>query len=648
TPENRARLVKLRKEYPRMAHPISFYRYAHLLDGTPDPKDFGFRDAQRAEFSERGGYLRKFAYFKHYVDLPHNDQGTYLKTTWGTCRIVIKPPGQMPPGTYSLRLRAGLAKGAPAFRHFVEVGHPQRRTGQKKGLEGFPISSHQITGTIERPEIVETQLEIGTDTPREFAIQERQPTDIVASRHHYNVAKKSNGYGPPPAIWIDWVELEGPLPPTATSAVLQQIITQHHAKGSLSETGRARTILTDFAGAALRRAEPEARFIDKLLAMFETRRTAGESFDVAIRTPLSVILASPGFLYLNEPGSEKARRALTDRELAVRLAYFLWSAPPDSQLLERAEKNALHKPEILDQQVDRMIADPRSDAFVSGFVHQWLGMERLDFFQFDVKRHREFDESTRAAAREEVYQSFVHLLRDPENGRLDQLLKSDYVIINGLLATYYGIEGVKGDHFRKVALPANSARGGLLGMVAIHAMGSDGVESSPVERGAWILRKLLNDPPPPAPPNVPQLSRLADKPLTTRQRLRAHQEEAQCASCHRKIDPVGFGLENFNAAGKWRTTDQHGKKRWKIDPSGKFHEGAEFANYFELRDRIAERQDDFARGFAEALIAYSLGRPFGFIDEDLAVTMLTSAKSQEYAVSEFIQTLVRSQEFRTK
>ena len=188
-------------------------------------------------------------------------------------------------------------------------------------------------------------------------------------------------------------------------------------------------------------------------------------------------------------------------------------------------------------------------------------------------------------------------------------------------------------------------------------MGSDGVESSPVERGAWVLRYLLNDPSPPAPPNVPQLSRLADKPLTVREKLSAHQEEAQCASCHRKIDPIGFGLENFDAAGKWRTTGVNRtkagrnwktNKTWEIDASGAFHKGPAFADYFELRDRVAEREPDFARGFTEALVSYSLGRPFGFTDEDLAKQILTDAKAKQHSISEFIQSLVLSQTFRKK
>ena len=517
----------------------------------------------------------------------------------------------------------------------------------------------QVTGTIEVPQIIEFPVELRSDMPQEFAVQEKQPNTgkLKVLWDEHNKLKKENGYGHPPAIWIDWIELEGPLPKAGTKAGLARTLADNLIGPKESESERARKILSEFSLTAFRQVKPAPKFIDQLLALFKTRRTAGEPFEVAIRTPLSVILASPGFLYLHEPSDEKQRRNLTDRELAVRLAYFLWSAPPDAELLALAAENTLHIPATLRQQVSRLLADARSDEFVSGFVHQWLHMERLDFFQFDTKLHREFDESVRASARREVYESFAHLLRDPESGRLGKLLKSDYVYINGLLANYYGIEGVTGNEFRKVKLPAGSPRGGLLGTAAVHAMGSDGVESSPVERGAWVLRYLLNDPPPPAPPNVPQLSRLADKPLSTRQRLRAHQEEAQCASCHRKIDPIGFGLENFDAAGKWRTTEAHRiktrrnwktTKTWEIDPSGAFHNGPAFANYFELRDRIAEREPDFARGFTEALIDYSLGRPFGFTDEDLANEILTAAKAKQYSVSEFILSLVLSQTFRKK
>jgi hypothetical protein len=636
TPENQAIIAEIAKTEPNILHPLRFYRYAHRLKGTPDARDFGFPEAH-APANANPDWPSTYAYLKHYASLPHRDTGAYLKPTKGTGRVIVSPEN-VPLGNYTLRVRVGAVKGADPSRRFIDVGHPQRTYTAFEfdyGLEGRAISTHQVSGTIEEPQIIEVPLEVRSDTIREFAVQEKQP----------NNGKMK-------------VELEGPhsASKTNTRSPLQLVLDRN--PGS-TERQEARAILTDFANAAFRRVKPEAEFIDQLVAIYETRRKSGDSFDEAIRTPLSVILASPGFLYLFEPGDEAERRQLNDRELAVRLSYFLWSGPPDAELLQLAEQNKLHLPEVLRQQVDRLIADPRSDDFVAGFVHQWLDMERLDFFQFDVNLHRDFDESTRAATREEVYQSFAHLLRTSKDGRLGKLLKSDYVFVNGLLATYYGIEGVTGDEFRKIKLPADSPRGGLLGMAAIHAMGSDGVVSSPVERGAWVLRHLLNDPPPPAPPNVPQISRLEGQILTTRERLLAHQEEAQCASCHRKIDPIGFGLENFNAAGKWRTEDSYqardgrgrgvGKRKtWAIDASGAFHKGPGFNDYHELRDLIAEREQDFARGFTEHLIEYALGRPFGFTDEDLANELVRTAQSKEFPVSEFIHALVQSTSFRTK
>ena len=410
-------------------------------------------------------------------------------------------------------------------------------------------------------------------------------------------------------------------------------------------------MLTRFAVRAFRGKTPAPEYVDKLVALFAKRRAAGDSPTTALKQPLSVILASPGFLYLQEPGVEKQRRRLDDLELAARLSYFLWSAPPDAELLRLAQQDQLRQPAILSAQVDRLIADPRSSAFVTGFTHQWLGLHRLDFFQFDTKLHRDFDDSTKAAARNEVYQTIDYVLRHGDS--LNRLLKSDYVVINGLLADYYGLSDVSGDTFRKVTLPKDSPRGGLLGMAAILAMGSNGRDTSPVERGAWILRKLLHEPPPPAPANVPQLNRLEDKILSTRERLAAHQEQPQCAQCHRKIDPIGFGLENFNATGKWRTTETYekkgvGSKTWPISPAGAFYKGQSFKDYFELRDQIAAHPEKFGRGFTEALVEYGLGRPFGFLDEPLATDIITQAKEKDYQMAAFLRALVLSETFQTK
>lgn len=892
-PENQAVVQQIRDRYSlkEITDSVRLYQNADLLKGIPDAKEFGFKDSNDASFSYQGGYGRSYAYMKHYSELPQSDRGTYLKLAWGIQRIDISPdPKQLPPGTYRLRIRAGKVAGTPESRHFIEIGHPQRVNQVPAGFAGLPISSHQVTGTLESPEVIETEIEIGINTPRELGIQERRTADTKRIRNDFFKHKRENGYGTPPAIWVDWIELEGPInsntwkpntwkqrrevevhanvkvggtyngyfkggyeqaqaflktgqsqkgivdqqeaefrirqfeeqgptfrryldnPLTQSGALLtisnvnkeefialppehptgwrkskhivdslpsgnyklrfragavegtpserhfidlglvptedefQHLATFHitaptdqaqviefpvqlttngprkfairekrdpnldqqrdkkardetglapvpaiwidwvewegplgvedgeypfaqtlamikQAQTDNSEISLARQILRRFATDAFRDLSPNQDFIERLVNIFEGRRNSGEPFEVAIRTPLSVILASPGFLYLNEPSVDASPRTLNDRELAVRLSYFLWSGPPDKELLELAEQNRLHLPQVLRQQTNRLINDARSDAFVSGFVHQWLDMERLDFFQFDANLHPDFDESTRSATREEVYQSFAHLLRDAEqdssSGRLVNLLKSDYVFVNGLLATYYGIEGVEGDEFQKVKLPSDSPRGGLLGMAAIHAMGSDGIVSSPVERGAWVLRHLLNDPPPPAPPNVPQISRLEDQILSTRERLLAHQEEAQCASCHRKIDPIGFGLENFNAAGKWRTEDSYqlrdqrgrgiGKRKtWEIDASGAFYLGPKFANFRELRERVADQEDAFARGLIERLTEYGLGRPFGFTDGDLADEIFAIVSEKEFVLREFIHALVASSAFQTK
>ena len=652
---------------------------AFLETGKPQK---GITDEQEAKFRIRT-FKEHGPTFYRYLDDPLTKTGSFLTISnvnkeefialppehpsgWRKTEHVVET---LPAGNYKLRFRIGAIKGTPIERHFVDLG-------TVLGKDQFKLlATFQITGSTDEPQTIEVPVQLSVNGPRKFALREKR--DPKNDNQRYKTARQATGLGPVPALWIDWVEWEGPFSSPTTGSPLQAILAKHAGisnleRGTASDTGnspsvaetqvdneRARAILTEFAQRAFRNVPPESDFIDRLIRIFQIRYAAGDSFDVAIRTPLSVILASPSFLYLNEPSNADESRQLSDRELAVRMAYFLWSGPPDAELLQLAEQNKLHLPEVLRQQVDRLIADPRSDEFVSGFVHQWLDMERLDFFQFDVNLYRDFDESTRAATREEVYQSFAHLLRDSKDGRIGKLLKSDYVFVNGLLATYYGIEGVTGDEFRKVKLPADSIRGGLLGMAAIHAMGSDGIDSSPVERGAWVLRHLLNDPPPPAPPNVPQISRLTDQVLTTRERLLVHQEKSQCASCHRKIDPIGFGLENFNAAGKWRTEDSYqvrderakavGKRKiWTIDASGAFHKGPSFNDYQELRDLLVAREEDFSRGFTEHLIEYAIGRPFSFADEDLANEMVVSAKSKQFSLSEFVHALIQSEAFRIK
>ena len=632
---------------------------AFQKDGIPRPA-VGVKDLDEAKFRIRR-YEMEAASQLRYLNDPLTKSGSLLGVfdrngnlnSEEFIEISMDPLGfkkkskPLPLGKYRVRVRMGSVEGTSPDRHFAVLGSVSNGGSRNVDGDGFNLlETFQVTGTTSAPQVFETTVELTLNGSRKFSLREKSNLMADTLRGKREIYK--GGMAAPPALWVDWVEWEGPLQDKVQDDGLVSIL-QNNLSGTVdTEEERARSIFQRFCMEAFRQVDPDPMFIDQLVGLYKRRITAGDSFDVAIRTPLSVILASPGFLYLDEPNMKESKRPLNDRELAVRLAYFLWSSPPDARLFALAKRNELSNPATLRAEVDRMIADPRSEEFVAGFVHQWLHMERLDFFQFDTKLHREFDESVRVSARKEVYESFALLLRDQERGHIGKLLKSDYVMINGLLGTYYGIDGVSGDHFRKVSLPPDSPRGGLLGTAAVLAMGSDGIESSPVERGAWVLRYLLNDPPPPAPPNVPQLSRLADKPLTARERVLAHQEEPQCASCHRKIDPIGFGLENFTAAGKWRTEDKHGKKTYDIDPSGKFHKGPEFSGYFEMRDLIAQKENDFARGFTEHLIGYGLGRPFGFTDEDLANEITSAAKKEDHSVSAFVHALVQSKAFITK
>jgi hypothetical protein len=540
----------------------------------------------------------------------------------------IKPTDSMPPGRYVMRFRIAALDETPPERRFIELGRPSQ-----PGSYDI-LSTHHITGTLANPQIVEAPVTLTSTDRREIAIREKR----LNSRQHevalWVLHEKKHKDWLPPSMWIDWVELEGPLP--------------NEAEHGLFSDKPVRELIADFSTRAFRGTKPDAAFVDGLVQVYEKRRARGDSHEQALKESLSILLAAPGFLYLAEPAQPGKARPLTNAELATRLAYFLWSAPPDEALLGVAD---LHSQKALAEQVERMLASPKSRAFVSGFVHQWLGLDRLDFFQFNARQFPEFDDSLKAAARNEVFETFAHWLR--HDGSLTHLLKSDEVIVNGLLARFYGIEGVTGDAWQAVRLPPDSPRGGLLGMSAILAMGSNGERTSPVERGAWMLRKLLHDPPPPAPPNVPQLSRLVGKPLSPHEQLVAHQEQPQCASCHRKIDPLGFGLENFDTIGRWRTTETYasqpgGSKAWPIDASGAFFKGPAFDDYFALRDLLAARSENFARGFTESLIEYALGRPFGFADEALADDIVQHAKAKDFSIREIIRALVVSKAFRVK
>jgi hypothetical protein len=650
-PENAAIVADIRTR--RKGDPRGVYLEWEKLSGNPSPVPFGFPDADDA-FHHDEQWNMFVPTNLDYLTRPASQHGMFLGVN---SRFVAEVPAGWPAGDYQVRVR--IARAGPQalvpsrtdFQPFVMEAPDESRCFLDVLAWGGPpnvLGSFQVTAGMESPQEIIWSMTVDTSGARHFQLRERgdeeQRPAILAQR-----ARGGAGFGLDPAIWIDWCEIEGPMPsPTAARR-------QAEIKAQLErfDTGEvtAQQFIGDFASRALRGHAPTDAFIDRLAARYEKQRREGLAPRQALVESLSILLASPSFLYLAEPGVDATTRPISDLELASRLSYFLWSGPPDAELLASATQGTLHRPDVLCQQVDRLLDDARANAFVHAFVGQWLRMSRLDFFQFDLKRHPNFNAGVKEAARDEVYQTFAHLLRS--GGSLSRLLLSDTVVINALLADYYGIPGVAGDSFRPVTLPTDSPRGGLLGMAAILAMGSNGEDTSPVERGAWVLRKLLHAPPPPAPPNVPQLVRLEGRLLTTRERLQAHQEDPQCASCHRRIDPIGFGLENFDAVGRWRTEDSYekqgvGTKTWTIESAGAFHNGPAFKDFHELRAIIAAKPADFATGFTEALIEYGLGRSCGFSDDELVASIVSRAASKDFAVREFIHALVDSEAFQTK
>ncbi|MEK6234801.1 MAG: DUF1592 domain-containing protein, partial [Planctomycetales bacterium] len=407
-----------------------------------------------------------------------------------------------------------------------------------------------------------------------------------------------------------------------------------------------------FAFEAFRRRKPSAEYLSGLHRVYQQGRSAGLDVDAALVDPLAIVLASPGFLYLSEEGdaessdAEPGETPLTGRELAVRLAYFLWSAPPDDVLYALAEDGSLRRPNVLAAQTDRMLKDPKSRAFTDGFMSQWLSLRRFDEIVVNPKEYIRFDEGIRLSARREPLELFQTLLT--ENLPVTALIDADFIVIDNILAHHYGIEGVEGEAFRKVKLPAGSNRGGLLGTTAFLTMGSTGDRTSPIIRGALVMEKLMNDKPPPPPPNVPELSEASAEPVTVREAIQLHQRKAQCASCHAKFDPIGFGLENFDAVGLWRETEQVGDREETFKTSGVLPNGREYRDLQDLKTKLMEYKDQLAQSLVEGAAAYGLGRNIEFSDGQEIARLTVKLRDDGYRARTLIHGLIQSEMFQHK
>lgn len=412
----------------------------------------------------------------------------------------------------------------------------------------------------------------------------------------------------------------------------------------------AKRILAALTRQAYRRAVTD-NDLEGLLGFYQSGRNQG-NFETGVRTAIQAILASPEFVFRFEKTPANAAPGknyrITDLELASRLSYFLWSSAPDDQLIAVAGQGKLRQPAILEQQVRRMLTDPRSEALSTVFADQWLHLQNLKESNPDLFLFPNFDRTLANSMRRETELLFDHIMRQDRS--MTEMLTADYTFVDERLAKHYGIPNVMGSRFRQVPV-ADDNRRGLLGQAGILMLTSTATRTSPVQRGKYVLEVLLGTPPPPPPPNVPLLPENSDgrtghvaKPLSVRERTEQHRKDPNCAGCHKMMDPIGFALENFDAVGVWRTNDSG----FKVDPTGQMYDGAKLNGPASLRQALMGHSDAFLETFTESLLAYGLGRVIDYRDMPFVRSIEHDAAKNGNRFSSFVLGVVESMPFQMR
>ncbi|MDT8399130.1 MAG: DUF1592 domain-containing protein [Pseudomonadales bacterium] len=445
---------------------------------------------------------------------------------------------------------------------------------------------------------------------------------------------------------LDYVDIIGPFNATGPgdTASRRQIF-QCYPEGRNTQNTCAHDILARLARQAFRRPLTDADMA-LLMGFYREGHELG-GFERGIQTALRVILTSPQFLFRSEPDPEGVAPgeiyALDDLALASRLSFFLWSSLPDDELISLAAAGRLSVQEEFDRQVERMLADPRSQSLVSNFAAQWLLLRNLQSVNPDIRNFPNFDAKLKAAFRTET-EMFVSSIIQEDRSVLD-LLTADYTFVNDRLAAHYGIPNIYGSHFRRV--PQNNPnRRGLLGQGSVLTVTSYPNRTSPVLRGKWVMENILGAPPPSPPPNVPALGENTQgaAALSVRERLVLHQKNPSCAGCHSVLDPLGFALENFDAVGRYRNKDEGGQ----IDSSGNLADGTPVNGAISLQQALLAKPDVFVNTFTEKILTYALGRGLEYYDMPVVRQIGRTAARDDYRFSALIKAIVNSAPFRLK
>jgi hypothetical protein len=490
-----------------------------------------------------------------------------------------------------------------------------------------------------------------------------------------------------PGLAVQWVDVEGPLhdtwPPESHRRIFGNLpqrpaptfnYPQRVEVVSSNPEADAHRILRAFARRALRRTVTGAD-LKPFKALVQKKLAQKQSFEQVVRVGLLAILVSPDFLFLRhkvgvrrgrETHAERrtarlARAALDDFALASRLSYFLWSTMPDQELLALASRNKLHEPDTLRRQVERLLKDPKAAAFTTGFVDQWLGLRDIDFTEPSHILYPEFDDMLKASMLREAHLFFAEVLKNDLN--LTHFVASDFAMLNGRLARHYGIPNVEGWTFRKVSLPKDSHRGGVMTMGAVLKVTANGTTTSPVTRGVWVLERILGTPPPRPPADVPAIEPDTRGATTIRQQLAKHRQVASCAACHAKIDPPGFALESYDVIGGWRDhyrTSGNGQavtvdgrrmpylKGPKVDPADVLPDGRRFRNIDELKQLLLKDRDQLARALTVKLVTYATGAAPTPADQPSIEAIVKKIGGKNYGLRTLVHEIVQSEVFSHK
>ena len=567
---------------------------------------------------------------------------------------------------YRLRASAGVVDGVE-IRRSIRMTVPHAGKGAENGK---PIGSFYVTGSIEEPSTHEVVWypKFGDGFRPTTSKSARKSIWFGEDQHgrppnnqlyqHYRPIEPDV---PDETILVRWLEVEGPFYDQKTP--FEKLVdTCKVATASPEELdASAEVFLRRFATSAFRGQEASDEFVSKLYIYYKAERRAGKSFHEAMVDPLAMILSSPRFLYLVNPSTEEKQnnRVLDGISLANRLSSFLWSGPPDQELLKLARNGSLLEKPVLLKQTERLMSHARAENFHKGFISQWMHLDRLDSVGINTRFHLHFTDAYVHSAKREPVEFFKTLLE--ENLPANNLIDSDFVTINGVLAAKYGLnDQYSGNGFQKVSLDADSPRGGLMTQASFLAIGTMGNRTSPVIRGSLVKEILLNDPPPPPPPNVPELIASSAEPLpSVRHLVELHQQKAQCASCHARFDFIGLGLENFDAIGMWReeelvTDAEHfsqlknrrtKRKLYPVDASGELPNGEKFKDVHGLKAALMKQERQVAASLFEGLLCYALGRDVSFTDRPIIEKALNDMEKKNYPVRDMIKQVVLCEPF---